>query len=243
MQFVSLRSPRGYTELKKTICDFGKSQEISEEGNLRPGRWKSPLTNSSLDSRIESLTAQLSDLTLIVKKTMDAGAEVSSGKVRTCSYCKKEGHFIGRCDLNPDKDTQCAKCKIFGHRAENCWSSKKQESDHKSEHANIVQEDGSYPKQNSQDYTMMITEEDIIVADKRDQNGEPLQKAARTDQRMSIPNLTKQEEPNTQKRKRRNVKSKHGKFCDLSRGVDKYNLLNEISQAHTGLTFGLTCPR
>jgi hypothetical protein len=76
MQFILLRSPKGYTEFKKTIIDFEKAKDVygaEDTVTFKPRDMKMP--EQSLDSRIESLTAQLSDLNRMVKKLKEEEEE------------------------------------------------------------------------------------------------------------------------------------------------------------------------
>jgi hypothetical protein len=167
------------------------------------------MPEESLHSRIESRTAQLSERNLIVKKIEGGGGKTVTKQ--TCSFCKKEGHYAGRCELNSDKDIQCASCNKYGHRATNCWSSNQIENERRIETATVAREVEGSTKNNSAGEIMAITENDIIVAAERGLDGEPIPKVHRTDERISI-QILKPERHAKQIKKDENIKIIAGRY-------------------------------
>jgi hypothetical protein len=128
-----------YDDLKRTIADYRNSRDVFGMNETRD----QPVTSkertsvaSNLDSLIDSLTAQLSELRLIIMK-MDSTA--TGGGEIWCGFWKKEDHSANKSGLNPDKDMQCNICRRYGHRVTNCWT-KKAPKAQKSDAANVVLE-------------------------------------------------------------------------------------------------------
>jgi hypothetical protein len=101
-----------------------------------------------------------------------------------------------------------------------------------------VRETKETPGGNSQAEAMVITESDIVVAAKSTRDGESTQKFPRSDTRMSIQNINHSGREVAKKKRTKTARSIPGKVWDLSRRVEKYELLNEIAQAPSGEAFG-----
>ena len=100
-QFAIYRSPTTYEELIKTVKDFAAGRDAfkaakSAAQSFEPVAPKRVLMRSDMDPRqdklenkVDSLTNQLVELSLMMKKRQTPG---ESDARWTCSYCKEPGH-------------------------------------------------------------------------------------------------------------------------------------------------------
>ena len=73
-----------------------------------------------LDNKVDAITNQRADLSLMMKKRQWPGDNDTSW---TCSYCKEPGHSATRFRSNPHRDTRYPTCEKIGHNTtETCWS-------------------------------------------------------------------------------------------------------------------------
>ena len=79
---------------------------------------------SPLETKVDALTNQWDDLSLMNKKnhSRDEATAIRSLHDRTYSYCKRPGHWANRCGADPHKDTKCPRCRTFGHLETRCWA-------------------------------------------------------------------------------------------------------------------------
>lgn len=92
---------------KKTTDDEAVPQASRAASSNRPD-------DHNMESKIDSLTYQIANLTLIVKKISSlAGEEKKKGAWKendygtVCSYCKDPGHIAGSCEKKPKKNHRC----------------------------------------------------------------------------------------------------------------------------------------
>ena len=67
----------------------------------------------NVETKIDTLTEKMAELSLIVKKTSEklekaSASKNSDEKVKLCSYCKGPNCFASICPKNPHRDTICA---------------------------------------------------------------------------------------------------------------------------------------
>lgn len=79
-----------------------------------------------MEAKIDTLTSQLPNLALIVKKRRTAGPsqDFHIGE-DNCSYYKKAGHGLNRCPENPNRDTRCPRFGNMAHLEATCLSRRK----------------------------------------------------------------------------------------------------------------------
>ena len=78
--------------------------------------------SANVESKVDALAEQLSQLSLIIKKQTTQPGGPPGGSTRLCSFCKKEGHAANRCPSNPHRDSMCARCGKKGHAEVTCWA-------------------------------------------------------------------------------------------------------------------------
>ena len=85
---------------------------------------QSSAPSSPLETKVDALTNQLADLSLMMKKNQSRDEATAFRPVHehTCSYCRHPGHGANRCDANPHRDTKCPPCGTFGHSETSCWA-------------------------------------------------------------------------------------------------------------------------
>lgn len=137
--FVTYRNVCFYSELRKAIRDFENStrafQPAQKWTKKSPGALMHEQSERNvkllvrhearvqkMQSRIDSLTDQLSNFTLMMKKGHAEKQDYGQGPARTSSYCREPGHEVDRCLRNPNRDRRCANCGKMGHGPETCWS-------------------------------------------------------------------------------------------------------------------------
>lgn len=257
-QFAILRSPTTYDELKKTVKDFAVGRDA-----FRAARASSSVNDQTpkkvlqrpdagpkqekLESKVDELATQLAELSLMMKKKQQTPAE--SGPTWTCSFCKEPGHSASRCRSNPHRDTRCPNCGKIGHSGETCWS--------RAEPKKGSQSAGAGGKPNADDHdgskqVTFVTEStagEVVAATKRSAEGEALPKQMRTGEEIAVPRLlnpapvaptgipVQPQEPMIRRpgrKKKRNIAKK----ASLEEHVRKYNVVSELANAPSGLTFG-----
>lgn len=82
-----------------------------------------------MESKIDSLTDQIANITLMVKKCSSlAWKEKKKCTLKdseydiVCSYCKELRHIAGGCENNLNKDRLCEQCGKERHVLKDCWS-------------------------------------------------------------------------------------------------------------------------
>ena len=242
--FLAHRGPDDYRGLRCAVEEFEKSKKMY---GLGPSEKLKSVTAGSKDP-VEELTAQMSELVLQIKKLQKP---TSKDIQYTCTYCRQEGHTSTRCEMNPDRDVKCHRCSKLGHKATNCWVKLDNEvkPSGEAEKSNAVIEIVEDEPQLTEKLKKDVAEPAIPVSvvEKRGRDGEPVQKAQRT---YGVPRARQPVQPRvvadtpmtspttTKKKKSGRARVKKGKVWDLSRRVEKYDLLDEIAQAPTGLKFG-----
>ena len=143
-QFTILKSPDGYEELKLTIREYVRGRDAFRRSpvfpfhagnktsvdtksirktNLSETTDESALHISDLESKIDSLTYQMANMSLLIKKQQIATSGIQDegfNPSHSCSYCKKHGHTAYRCPTNPHRDTKCSTCGKLGHTPATC---------------------------------------------------------------------------------------------------------------------------
>ena len=147
--FAVYRSAKDYEELKTVIRDFesglrafrsaNRKGKIAEASSValpaigarstekHPKLLVRPDARvSNMESKIDSITDQLANLSLLMKKSTSTtrfqDASRGDRSDRVCSYCKKTGHGAAQCAENPNRDKRCRRCGKIGHNEETCWS-------------------------------------------------------------------------------------------------------------------------
>lgn len=143
-----------YAQLASAVRDFDCGSRVFQAGPLTGEQGPSKLKEMELGkevkllvrpdvrvhnmkAKIDTLANQLSNLTLILKKShaqpsRECSGDGPSGKGtfdRSCSYCSKPGHGASRCPDNPNRDRRCANCGKMAHGPETCWSKPKSVSE------------------------------------------------------------------------------------------------------------------
>lgn len=127
--FLVMRAGTDYGELRKAIKDYdtmqkafcapvssirGSSTQDDFDQQYKPDSrlLVSPDARvKNMETKIDSVTDQIANLTLMIKKTSSFKREEKK-KVSykdgdydiACSYCKEHGHTSGRCEKHPNKD-------------------------------------------------------------------------------------------------------------------------------------------
>lgn len=89
---------------------------------------------------VDTLTNQLSNISLLVKKSAEKGGNIRKVGDKECYFCGEEGHYARSCSRNPHRNTICGCCGRRGHHESTCYSKKTKE-----ELTNVVQEDEETP--------------------------------------------------------------------------------------------------
>ena len=224
LQFVIYRGASDYTHLLKIIKEYDASRKtfFHQLGSSSSDRAENVFGSkkvlnrpdargAEIESKIDSLTKGLENLTLIVKTKTPSQAQPSQGRgggsgggdARTCSFCKEQGHSANRCPKNPHRDATCERCGKMGHTIATCWSKPKQaqappvagpappeERDGVAERAvpaanpAMVVLENSSPSDDDSD----SDQEEVVAAVKRNAAGEALPKQVRFDG-MAIENM------------------------------------------------------
>ena len=259
-QFILNKSPKTFDELKETISSFEKTKEsfnyvfrTSKQINPndfipRPAMSASAIESvkeemktieQRIDNSLEQVTSQLEGLTLTIKKTQN-----NSKDSIVCNYCGETGHYTTQCDKNPHKKTKCKNCGKWGHHENECRSKRVNFSS-----LNRVESESSSekillkPETNKNITTVALPVENNVSTTKRDHEGSIVNKKQRllANEAPILPTLVRPSIQSTKKKNKRSQKTRANKNNSLQStiGFQKpYEVLEELSSAPTGLTFG-----
>ena len=217
-----------------------------------------------LENKVDALTKQPAELFLMMKKRQTPG-EIDTRW--TCSYCKEPGHSATRCRSNPHLDSRCPTCRKIGHTTESCWprSSRRNVasarpqgnagagSSHGPKPGGSANDAGGEARGDSKQVTFITesTKGEIMAATKRNAEGEALPKQSKNREEVAIPRLLNPapvvprgtlawNEPLRVPRVKpiRQKKKNVSKKAALQEHVGKYNVVSELANAPSGLTFG-----
>ena len=249
-QYVMFRNPRTYSSLKESIDSFSSAREtfcIGRNTKLflpkqiiqRPDAGQ-----RKIEDKVDALANQLSELSLIVRKsqTKDSSTPYDlNGKL--CSYCREPGHFSTTCPKNEHRNTRCTSCGKNGHPESRCFKKQKKEADS----ANVVLPDSNNVERLPTVGVTLADEEasndpkdNVVASIKRTADGEALPKQSRPSGVIPVSSLLApkiQTAPTKAKKKKTTAKRSSAKE-GLTEYVGKYNVISELANANTGLTFG-----
>ena len=191
---------------------------------------------------MDKLAEQLAELSLIVRKQTGASSSDRRETPRPCSFCQKPGHGANSCPENPHRDTRCSKCGRLGHSVATCYS--RQKGTEKQRSPSTGRDDSSRSNQ----VTVVTATPDVVGTTKRTMTGEAVPKQRRaeginTENLMHptpgriIPPLQLEPLP-IRGKKDRKAKEKNTSKKVLQDHVGKYDVVGELANASTGLTFG-----
>ena len=256
-QFVLYRSPTTYEGLKKAVKDFvtgrkaylaardaKQSQpQVPKRILQRPERRQEP---DKIERKVDVLAEQLAELSLLMKKNQTIE---QSEHVRTCSFCKEPGHGASRCRSNPHRDSRCPNCGKLGYGKETCWA-KYRTGAPRAGAANLTSVPSNRDSVDAQVTYMDETNDgEVVAVTKRNADGEPLPKQLKTHEEVAIPRLLNPPVPFEMQRtisppgsglKRSHQRKKAKKVTkktSLQEYVRKYNVISELANASSGLTF------
>ena len=260
-QFVFYQKPTNYEELVKATKDFVTYKEStrtnrSSSYGSKQVLLRSDVSSRALESKVDSLTKQMAELTLLVKKSQIPSSDVRnagfSNDVPTCSYCKEGGHYATGCSKNPDRDTTCPRCGKKGHSEPRCWKKKKDTPATTHTVATTELETREEPTTEEHGPTASTVIEDpadfseVVAAAKRTAEGEPLPKQTRMEGVVPLSSLMNHsiarsqagsKNPILRKKSKKNKRSKTG-ILSIEHHVGIYDVISELAKASCGLTFG-----
>ena len=209
----------------------------------RPERRQEP---DKIERKVDFRAEQLSEVPLLMKKnqTME-----QSDYVRTCSFYKEPGHGAGLCRSNPHQDTRCPNYGKLGRGQETCWVTPRTEQPQAGAMTPpLVLSNGD--SCNAQvTYVDEAKDGEAVTVTKRNVDGEPLPNQLKTHKEVAIPRLLNPPAPfEVQKRAlaprlgpRRSFQKKKlkktSKNNSLQEHVGKNNVISELANAPSGLTF------
>lgn len=190
-----------------------------------------------IEDKVDSLASQLSELSLIIKKSQTSNTIDTDTK--TCSYCRELGHFATNCPKNEHRTTKCSAGGKLGHPESRCF--KKQKKDIGGANA-IVPEDNEEDRdtQNTVEVTLVenIREDStdhVVASVKRTANGKALPKQIRPNSTIPISSLLAPDtrlsvsKPITRKVKK--VKNKRTSSNEgIAEYVGKYDVISELAK-------------
>ena len=249
-QFVLYRAPTSYVELKKAVKDFvaGRKAFLAAQDTkqfhppapkhiLQRPEWRQE--PDKIEKKVDILAGQLAEPSLLMKKNQTTA---QGDYVRICSFCKESGHGAGRCRSNPYRDTRCPNCSKIGHGKETCWTK------HRTTQA--AASDSRDAEKSQVTYIDEANDGEVVAVTKRNANGEYLPKQHKTREEVAIPRLLNPSGPFGFQRnvlpprtgpRRSYLKKKSkktSKKTSLQEHVGKYNVISELANASSGLTFG-----
>ena len=257
-QFVLYRSPTTYEGLKKADKDFVAGRKaflaardakqsqppIPKRILQRPDRRQEP---DKIERKVDVLAEQLAELSLLMQKNQTIE---QSDHVRKCSFCKEPGHGASRCRSNPHRDTRCPNCGKLGHGKDTWWARPRRERPRAGDvnpHLVLAQEDAGNSRVT---YIDEANDGEVVAVTKRNVDGEPLPKQLKTHEEVAIHRLLDPPVPFEVQRRaltpdagpRRSYQKKKlkktSKKTSLQEHVGKYNVISELANAPSGLTFG-----
>lgn len=86
-------------------------------------RKENPAVKSAIDAlekRVEHMTNQRAQLSLLVKKNQSCTTRIDQNKVY--SYFQRPRNYASQFPLNPYRDTWCTRCGHIGHTVYPCWN-------------------------------------------------------------------------------------------------------------------------
>ena len=210
-QFAIYRSPTTYEELMKTVKDFADGRDAfkaakSSAQSAEPVAPKRVLMRSDrdprqdkLENKVDALTSQLAELSLMMKKRQTPG---ESDTRWTCSCCKEPGDSATRCRSNPHRDSRFPTCGKIGHTTESCWSrssrinvaSTRPQNNSGAGNAygpkpgSSANDAGGEARRNSKQFTFITesTKGGVVAATKRSAKGEALPKQSKNPEEVAI---------------------------------------------------------
>ena len=280
--FTLYKGPETYEALKKVIRDYVRGTETycstaettpstlsqGKKNNQRTISFSNakPSEDAYMNAKIDSLTSQVAELALVVKKQHSSNPPVSNypiieDKDRTCSFCGKKGHSANRCDMNPHRNTRCNYCGKMGHSEATCWSKPKLEQGSRVGRANIESNkpsNGSTPgSSSSQDARkevvslVKVVEPLPVSMVKRTSEGEVIKRRKGADG-VPIPSVLNPMEheksvktvveatskKSAAKSKKPKKKKGKNKRVDIGTYVEQYNVISAIANADSGMKIG-----
>ena len=238
-----------YKERTKTRPHVHRSTQVLQrlEANTR-----------ALENRVDSLTKQMAELTLLIKQSQleenETRTRPSQSDVPTCSYCKEEEHYATGCPVNADLDTTCSRCGKKGHPELRCWKKtrKPRASGANTDLVN-AEEPSNGAKEDEPTVSTALSSDikssdnaEVVAVTKRTVDGEPVPKQTRvegiiplssllnpaTGPKGSISKVTSKE-----KKVKKKKKTKSGNLS-VQHHVGVYDVISELAKASSGLTFG-----
>ena len=248
-QYIMFNNPVDYKSLKKAIHSFVSAKEAfsfhSSTASFVPRKiiQRPDVGQRKIEDKVDALASQLSQLSLIIKKSQTSEKVDSDSK--PCSYCCEPGHYATNCPKNEHRNTRCLTCGKLGNPESCCFKKHKKEDNG----ANVVITDGDTIEESDTHNTVGVnlvensgsnSNEDVVASVKRAANGEALPKQARPNGIIPISSLlTPKTIPPATKSKAKKAKNKGAARREgISDYAGKYDVISELANASTGLTFG-----
>lgn len=122
------QSPSYYDQLLKTINNYASEREaFSQTSNIvypKAVLHTPDVGTGATESRMDSLAAKLSELTLLVDKGHESDTD-SRAESKPGSYCHEFGKFAISCPKNPHQRNRCSICSKLGSFETSCFIKKK----------------------------------------------------------------------------------------------------------------------
>lgn len=253
-RYVMFRNPLDYESLKASIFSFTSAKETfspySKNVPFTPQRviHRPDGSQRKIENKVDALATQLSELSLIVKNSRTSKvSEAKDTAGKTCSYCGEPGHFSTTCRQNEHRNTRCASCGKLGHHESRCFRKIKKEA----ENTNVVVD---FPDEvdSMKPPTVGVTlvdekhsaspSSDVVASIKRMADGEPRSKQARPDGVIPISSLLATKKASSsghvKPKKKRSKHTRSSTKQGLSEHSAKYDVVSELANASTNLTFG-----